>query len=414
MPDPSPPISDPAPGPSPGTPAAAGGVALTRNHYVALDGLRGLAILAVIGYHFCLAHPGFRGHGNGPFLQLGQAGWMGVDLFFVLSGFLITGILLETRTQANYFRNFLARRFLRIWPLYYLTLVGLLLVVPAIVPSVPPEVASMQAKQSWFWLYGANWLFAREGGFSQTSGGYFWSLAVEEQFYVLWPLIVWLVSSRTLLVIAAALFVFALLARIVLAAHGVPLGALYTMTFTHWDGLAVGSILALGAESPALGARIRRWLPGVALAAAAGLVAVRLADGDFFFWSRQMSVYGFSLLALLGGALLAYVLAGAAGSRRARLFSNGFMRQAGKYSYALYLLHVPIVSATYPVVFRLLGAPAAGWRYELVFLGASGVAFAASWLGAFASWNLIEKHILSLKRYFEYDGAARSAPGSAR
>jgi len=329
----------------------------------------------------------------------------------VLSGFLITGILLETKTQANYFKNFLARRFLRIWPLYYLTLVALLVVLPAVLASVPPEVASMQAKQSWFWLYGANWLFAREGGFSQTSGGYFWSLAVEEQFYVLWPVVVWLVSSRTLLVIAAGLFLASLTARIVLAAHGVPIGALYTMTFTHWDGLAIGSVLALGAETPALGERLRRVLPAVALIAGIGLVAVRLADGDFFFWSRRMSLYGYSLIALLFGALLSYVLAGSPLSLRARLFSNRFMRQAGKYSYALYLLHVPVVSATYPVVFRLLGAPESGWRFELVFLAASAVAFGASWLGALASWNLIEKHILSLKRYFEYEPAPPRVTG---
>src|SRR5436190_12154075 len=95
-------------------------------HYVALDGLRGLAILLVMAYHFCLPYTGFHGHGSGWLLQLAQGGWMGVDLFFVLSGFLITGILVDTRAHPHYFKVFFGRRFLRIWPLYYASLLVLL------------------------------------------------------------------------------------------------------------------------------------------------------------------------------------------------------------------------------------------------------------------------------------------------
>src|SRR6185369_11722869 len=148
---------------------------ITSGHLLQLDGLRGVAILLVMVYHFCLPHPGFHGHSSGFLLQWAQGGWMGVDLFFVLSGFLITGILVETREQRHYFRNFLARRFLRIWPLYYLSLLLLVVLVPMAMSTTPPELQSMREEQAWFWLYGANWLFALEGGFSRTSGGYFWS-----------------------------------------------------------------------------------------------------------------------------------------------------------------------------------------------------------------------------------------------
>src|SRR5206468_181748 len=80
--------------------------------------------------------------------------------------------------------------FLRIWPLYYMGLLVLLVLLPTVLPSVPPQLQGMRDKQAWFWLYAANWLFAREGSFGHTSGAYLWPLAVEEQFHIVWPLVV--------------------------------------------------------------------------------------------------------------------------------------------------------------------------------------------------------------------------------
>src|SRR4029079_16654625 len=131
---------------------------------------------------FCLTVPGFQGKGVGYPLQLAQAGWMGVDLFFVLSGFLITNILIEKRSTQHYFRNFIARRTLRIWPLYYVSLLVLLVLLPLAMSTVPEALRSMQDKQGWSWLSAANWVFARDRVFGLPSGGFFWSLAVEEQF----------------------------------------------------------------------------------------------------------------------------------------------------------------------------------------------------------------------------------------
>lgn len=385
---------------------------ITGQHLVHLDGLRGLAILLVMLYHFCLPHERFHGRDAGWLLQLGQAGWMGVDLFFVLSGFLITGILMETRSQPHYFRNFLGRRFLRIWPLYYLSLVLLLVVAPRLLPIVPPEVQSMQEQQLWFWLYGANWLFASQGGFSQTSGGYFWSLAVEEQFYLVWPFVVYALSTRALLRTSLALLALSLVSRLVLTQLGVSTGALYTMTFTHLDGLAVGSCLAIWLRSPDATARLRRWLPLAVALALGGLVAVRLVDGDLFFWSRQMAAVGYTLIVVLFGALLVHVLGGGRLLGVDRFFASRFMTLAGKYSYALYMVHVPVASVVFKLTQRWLAPWEATIGYDAVFLVFATIAFVASWLLALASWYLFEKPILSLKRHFNY-AAAGAEPGAA-
>lgn len=371
-------------------------------HFAQLDGLRGLAILLVMIYHFSLPHPGAHRHDAGLVLQLAQAGWMGVDLFFVLSGFLITGILVDTRGQKHNLRNFLGRRFLRIWPLYYLSLLVLLVLMPLILPSVPPALQSMRDKQSWFWLYGANWLFAIEGGFSRTSGGYFWSLAVEEQFYLLWPFVVYALSDRALLRTSLGLLCLSVASRIVLVNIGVSTGSLYTMTFTHLDGLAVGSCLAICMRSPELSSRVKRYLPIAAAIAGCGLAAVRVADRDLFFWSKNMATYGYTFIVILFGALLLRVVWSDRGSSLNRFFSSGVMTQFGKYSYALYMVHVPVASLMFPLTYRALARFDSFIGYEGVYLVFVAASFCISWGLSVASWHVFEKRILALKRHFSY------------
>lgn len=386
---------------------------ITDTHLAHLDGLRGMAILLVMVYHFCLPHNKFHGQDAGPLLQLAQSGWMGVDLFFVLSGFLITGILSETREQPHYFRNFLWRRFLRIWPLYYVSLLALLVLLPSVMSHVPAALKSMQDKQLWFWLYGANWLYAAEGGFNQTSGGYFWSLAVEEQFYLVWPFIVYALSPRALLRTSIALLVTSLLLRIVLPTVGVQIGSLYTITFTHLDGLAVGSALAICARSGIAFGRVARAAPYVAVAALLVLAATRLIDGNLFFWSRTMAIYGYSAIALLGGCLLVSVLAGHSMLGFRRLLTTRFMRAAGQYSYALYMVHVPIAGVMFQAVAALLGRAQVNLPHDAVILLSALMSFAASWIAAVASWHLFEKRILALKRHFSYSSTTSATRSPA-
>jgi peptidoglycan/LPS O-acetylase OafA/YrhL len=370
-----------------------------NRHFEEIDGLRGVAILMVVAYHYGLEYSGTGVLRTSGLVALSHAGWMGVDLFFVLSGFLITSILQETRTSPHYFRNFLARRFLRIWPLYYVNLALLVLVAPRILHPVPDEIHVLVDKQWWFWTYMANWLFAKEGGFNQTPGGYFWSLAVEEQFYVFWPFVVWLVQGPRLMKLCAGLFAGSLILRLALGASGVPGQVLYTMTFTHLEAVAAGAFLAAASRD----AGIKQWLTArssvVMIGAIVVLVLVRSVDASFRFREVGMSRIGYTAVALLAAALLIKAHWGGE-SPYVRFLRSPFLVATGRYSYALYLIHVPLGLQLASVTGRWVRAADSPAVYDARFVAQAGVATAASWLLAMASWHLFEKHVLKLKRYF--------------
>jgi len=201
-----------------------------------------------------------------------------------------------------------------------------------------------------------------------------------------------------------------LVLRLILAHVGLNTNSLYVITFTHLDGLAVGSSLAVCLRDPRLSRTVRRLMPAAAVAALAGVAAVRRMDGDYFFWGKAMATFGYSCVAVLFGALLVYALGGGKFLGLDRFLRSTFMTQTGKYSYALYVVHVPIANSLAPGISRLLGARLGTAPAFLIFCAAT---FAASWLAAVLSWHLFEKRVLRLKRYFEYGGGAvRSAASS--
>ena len=158
--------------------------------------LRAIAILLVMVFHYEVRDWPWRSGVAWPLWAVIREGWLGVDLFFVLSGFLITGILLDTRGLPGYFRNFYARRTLRIFPVYYGYLVAVFVLLPPVVSSVAATPAGVQW---WFWTYASNLPLGVEGWrFSPGFVSHFWSLAIEEQFYLVWPAIVLFARRRTL------------------------------------------------------------------------------------------------------------------------------------------------------------------------------------------------------------------------
>jgi peptidoglycan/LPS O-acetylase OafA/YrhL len=215
-----------------------------RGHIRELDGLRGVAILLVILHHYWPDSGRWASYQKLPHL-----GWIGVDLFFVISGLLIAGILLDTKNAAGFFRSFYARRALRIFPLYYL----LLLVAFALIPLLQggPWATSEFVRQSgsplWYLLYQGNLREAITGHEPAYVLAPLWSLAIEEQFYLLFPLLVFVTPRAWLRRVLLSLIVFAPLFRLV-AAFTWPLNERveYLATPSRIDVLAVGCLLAVG------------------------------------------------------------------------------------------------------------------------------------------------------------------------
>src|SRR5687768_1805284 len=180
------------------------------SHWPALDGLRGTAVIAVLVCHYAVLLP------RTPAVGLLEIGWAGVDLFFVLSGFLITGILLDARGTPHYLRNFYARRALRIFPLYYGFLAVTLLVSLAVklAPGASHEgLRHLWAAQPSLWTYTANYWMPAQTAWSPWSEVVIplWSLSVEEQFYLVWPLVVCRLSERGLVRLCVGIVAGALL-----------------------------------------------------------------------------------------------------------------------------------------------------------------------------------------------------------
>jgi peptidoglycan/LPS O-acetylase OafA/YrhL len=189
----------------------------SSQHLPALDGLRGIAILLVMAFHRVLLHPGSLERSL--LGRLGLCGWVGVDLFFVLSGFLITGILFDTKDRPDYFRRFYFRRTVRIFPLYYGFLLGVLGLGVALQATgrSPFGWGDFWRNQLVLWTYTTNLAFAAAGEWyalapmlTLTS---LWSLAIEEQFYLVWPLLIRRVSRRVGIGICLALVPACLVAR---------------------------------------------------------------------------------------------------------------------------------------------------------------------------------------------------------
>jgi peptidoglycan/LPS O-acetylase OafA/YrhL len=365
----------------------------------ALDGLRAIAVLLVVPHNFNLM---VALGGAAYFVVVAlQRGWIGVQLFFVLSGFLITGILLDTGATPGYLRSFFARRVLRIFPLYYFTLLVLLVVLPSLglMPARGPD-ALLELS---YWAYFSNWYGPFHAG--EDSLSHFWSLAVEEQFYLLWPFVVYRRSAAWVLRLCLGVAAAALLIRIGMLRAGAPVQAIYQFLATRMDALALGGAAAAAFRVPSAAswALDRRWLlSGAGLAAIA--VGAAISRGYNFVEPATQSL-GYTLLAL-GFALLV-----AAAAATDWLGRGGWLaalrwdplRRIAKYSYAMYVLSVPI--------HFLIGKPAlsalglAPGDSLVVGLGYVVAGTAVSFLAAVASFHLLERHFLHLKDRIAPPGA---------
>jgi len=377
-------------------------------HIPALDGVRGVAILLVLIFHFSV-----YGHGLTPsglfidrlYYRVAGAGWIGVDLFFVLSGFLITGILYDAKESEHYFRNFYARRVLRIFPLYYGALILFLVILPWLRPD-HSGLSSIARDGVWYWSYLSNVKFAQDGWPQFGAIGHFWSLAVEEQFYLLWPALVLALNWRQLQIACLVCVIAALAVRIALIAQGNNTAA-FVLTPARIDALAVGAYIAVTARGPEGLHRLSRLaLPAAALLSLAVLVVFVLRKG-FAGYDPVVSTIGLTILACLFGSVLLLALTLARGTLLARAFDSSFLSFFGRYSYGIYVFHHPILFLKVGII-PLAIVPGL-FGSQLLRQFAFIIAATAVSVGmAFSSWHLFEKQFLKLKKLFPYHDSQRT------
>jgi peptidoglycan/LPS O-acetylase OafA/YrhL len=358
-------------------------------HIPALDGIRAAAILLVVPHNTDIygAHPGLFF----PMAVMAHLGWIGVQLFFVLSGFLITAGLLDTVHTEGYLRNFYLRRVLRILPLYYLVLLIGLVVLPALLMT--PRTDLERQGEPWLWLFLSNWV--QPFGRGVTGLSHFWSLAVEEQFYLVWPLVVLRWQGRALLRVAVTLTIVAIASRAALIAAHAPSDAIYMFTFCRMDALALGASAAvLAREEQAMA-----WLAGRAnrllITALALLVLQAFVARGFGLDRVATQLFGYSLIAVSFALAILAVAVNHAQARTTwidRLLSSRPLRSIGRYSYGMYVLHLPLTFLlSGPILNALAGlGTAEPPLYALIF---TVISYAAGW----ASYLLVERRFLQLK-----------------
>jgi peptidoglycan/LPS O-acetylase OafA/YrhL len=353
----------------------------STKHVVALDGFRGCAVLLVILFHY------LPRAGLGPFVLLASFGWTGVDGFLVLSAYLITTILHRQQGSSNFFQNFYMRRALRLFPLYYAILLLTVLLTPFF--HIQWRLGHLP-----FFFYATNLALAWDqslGSVGPFNFRHFWTLALEEQFYLLWP---WFVGSRlsreALIKICWIGMGAALCLRIILVIQNTNPWFIYESLPTRIDSLFAGAILAL-VPLPSVRTAWMGLVGGLA-----AFVAVVLIAHTMWFSSKPMMTVGYSILAVFYTSILALALHSS--TLVARFLSFKPLRFYGRYSYGLYLWHYLFSAQIERFVV---------WMVEIIHIPAiaSLLAFAVVLTGATAiavlSFYLIEEPFLRIKRRYE-------------
>lgn len=380
-----------------------------------LDGLRAVAILLVLGCHYT----GFAGLAG----KLPEFGWIGVDVFFVLSGFLITTILLGSRNRSHPYKTFYSRRAIRIFPPYFLTTAAIIVIAYAsghrsmlTGEYITGQLLFLQAfhQQTWSILfdffrhprghlslvhglmYLAHHIPAAQQGVwpsVEAMSGPFWSLSIEEYFYVLWAPIVLMCSRRAIVWIGVAVCVVEILLRWVDAQ---PLA--YFDLFLRFDALVYGALLALLMEhwrrkgTPRWAARLFLWLIAICLAVvASSLAAIHPVLGREIRNSPLILAIALPAFCVAVVSAIGLVLMRAGTDwQLARLLRSGPLQYIGTISYTMYLVHL-IAS---DLVLRVAKLMDRGTSFVLLQNVVSVLLTIAI---ARASWHYVERPLLKWK-----------------
>ena len=365
-----------------------------------LDGLRGIAVLTVVLYHYVLyiplPHGGFGFHLQNCF----RLGWSGVDLFFVLSGFLIGGILLDFRESPRYFRTFYFRRFHRIFPLYYAWLVLYIVLVLSVFPHLHASIRA--AWPGWrpavvYALFVQNLVSKQLQGISAAWLGPLWSLAVEEQFYLLMPLAVRFLPKRRLVQLLAATVLLSPILRVLVSVWMPQHADQYVATPLRADGLAIGGLLALALREQTWRAQILRnlnWLYAIIVLLFGGsfyLAATTPAPGG-----RAEAIWGISCLDLFCAAIILLALMRTHGWW-ANFCKLSALRNLGAVSYCIYVIHLAVNVICQAALHSIHETQSLVLKIAGIFL-----AWAVTWAVSKLSWRFLESPIVRRGHIYKY------------
>jgi peptidoglycan/LPS O-acetylase OafA/YrhL len=377
-----------------------------------LDGVRAVAVTLVVAHH---SFWGIKAEGllDSLILAVASAGWIGVDLFFLLSGYLITGILIAGRGSPGFLRSFYARRTLRIFPGYY----ALLFLVFVAGPAAGVSLAERNLEDAvWFWSYLSNVFIAFHPGISPVLI-HLWSLSVEEHFYLLWPIFVLATPARLL---PAGAFLIALGSawlRYLALSRGFGPHAVYFLTPTRLDALAIGALLELlatrGGSFPMKLGRLGGSVSVVALAF--GAVALITDRGNWSTWRHSQLVAGIFASAVALAGSFVFLMTRRENHPLRALLRTRLLTAVGARSYAIYLYHMPLMAVGIrlgldPLTQAKPGIP--NWPYLAVYsLVYGGLLLMVAEL----SWRFVETPFLRLKDRFPYRSSGgvgiRGTPG---
>ena len=350
-------------------------------HVPELDGIRGVAVGLVLLVHLWPNVGWWR-----VFLPFTDSGWLGVDLFFALSGFLITGILLDTMEGADFYSRFYARRFFRIFPLYYATL----LVIFGFLKfwhqgTYLSQLQTNWGSPIWFFVYLANQVRPRNPNFASFAPlAPTWSLQIEEQFYLLFPFVVRQTRHKVWIVLVALIVASFSWRVFVVLVNPMDSAALYSGTLSRIDSLAAGGLASYlfryGSE------QFLRKVSGVAALFLVSALFVMYVVLGLTAKSPFSLTVGYSLNSFAFATLILWTVYARSG-RRTALLRTGPLRLLGKISYGTYLLQLPVQSALKIIMGTPLGPPERQ-PIQCLFWFVSVIAV------ALISWKLFEKPIL--------------------
>jgi len=328
-----------------------------KQRLIELDGLRGFALVLILVFHSISQEGEFS---VGSFLAYLQRSvgmfWTALDLFFVLSGFLIGGILMDSRESPSYFKTFYARRFFRIVPVYYAWVLLYIILIAIAGNQVtrlsnsglhPPLTLSVVS----YFLFFQNSITMNLYGFAAAWFGHLWSLAVEEQFYLVAPLVVRLTSPKALKWLLGLVILLAIAFRLFFRfSEGVPALTIATRTVCRMDALAVGMLAAILVRSESGSLWLRQNLRNLRLILAfLALGVVALFIFGYGSLTAGMQTIGFTWMALFYAAVLLLAVQNRQGWL-AGFFRNRFLRELGTISYCVYLIHVVVNVSLHAVI----------------------------------------------------------------